>query len=351
MASSLLIRDPIYPKRHLPMKALSNLNLPHCKMIASLVSIYLIWGTTYLALQVAVETIPPFLTIAVRYLAAGIILYTIARVSGSSKPTWKQWKHAAILGISVMGICNGIVAQIGAKVPSGTIACIFATGPFVLSMVAWIGKVESRPKLIDFLSMIFGMLGVFLLTLFGAQSSGQSYWLFAALLLLATLAWAIGTVWTKKIATDTPVALGSSMQMLWGGGFSLVISLGKGELSGFSIETVSSNTVLALSYLTIFGTIVAFVSYNYLLKTTDTSLVASHAYINPLVAIGAGALILGESFSYFEWLSAMLIIAAVFISISKHPIEKFLGGYLTSWMSRIDTTITNGQLRLKRRFA
>ncbi len=239
MASSLLIRDPFYPKRHLPMKALSNLNLPHCKMIASLVSIYLIWGTTYLALQVAVETIPPFLTIAVRYLAAGIILYTIARVSGSSKPTWKQWKHAAILGISVMGICNGIVAQIGAKVPSGTIACIFATGPFVLSMVAWIGKVESRPKLIDFLSMIFGMLGVFLLTLFGAQSSGQSYWLFAALLLLATLAWAIGTVWTKKIATDTPVALGSSMQMLWGGGFSLVISLGKGELSGFSIETVS----------------------------------------------------------------------------------------------------------------
>ena len=310
------------------MHSLSESNHRRPAVRLALFAVYLIWGTTFLATRFAIESMPPLLMIAVRYLTAGLLLYTIARFMYRKRPTWSEWKGAAVLGISVMGICNGIVALVADRVPTGSIACIFATGPFVLSIVSWIGGSGQQPGRREILSMIAGFAGVFLLTGLGAESSDSSNWIFTMFLMLATLSWAIGTVWTKKREDNTPIALVSSMQMIWGGGFSLVLSLLRGEWTDFSPSTVSASAASALFYLIVFGTIVAFISYNYLLKSTSDSVVASHAYVNPLVAMIAGVLVLGERFTVVEGVSALLIVSAVFISLGKarrreNPVNRF----------------------------
>jgi len=286
-------------------------------IVLALVAIYLIWGTTFLATRFAVETLPPISMIAVRYLTAGVLLYIFARATGSARPTRKEWGNAAILGITVMGVTNGIVALVADQLPSGMIACVFATGPFVLSIVSWLSGTGDRPGRRELLSMVVGFAGVFLLTAYGAKSTGSSNWICGALLMLATISWAVGTVWTKRRCATTSIPLMSSMQMLWGGGFSFVISILRNEWADFDSSAVSGSSVLAVGYLIVFGTIIAFLSYNFLLKSADQSLLASHAYVNPLVAVLAGTVVMNETFSSIEAISTFLIIAAVFISVTK----------------------------------
>jgi len=178
-----------------------------------------------------------------------------------------------------------------------------------------LGGTKQRPDARECLSMVAGFAGVVLLTFSGSESSDGSYWIYAAFLLVATVIWAIGTVWTSKEQANDSLFLASSMQMIWGGSLNLCLSFFKGEMEMLPQIQVSGSSVLALGYLIVFGTILAFVSYNFLLKTTDASLVASHAYVNPLVALIAGAVFLGERLSYTQGWSVLFILAAVFFSL------------------------------------
>jgi drug/metabolite transporter (DMT)-like permease len=285
------------------------------KIVLALLAVYLIWGTTYLATRFAVASMPPILMIAARYLTAGTILYIMARFTGGTRPTLADWRGASIFGISVMGICNGVVALVADRVPTGSIACIFATGPFVLAIVSWIAGTGRQPGLREGLGMVAGFGGVFLLTGMGGSSGETPSWICSALLLFATLSWAIGTVWTSKSGAEGSLVMRSSLQMICGGVFSLIFGTFTGEWSGFNPSSVTGSAVAALAYLVFFGTILAFLSYNYLLRSTTVSIVASHAYVNPLVAMMAGVVVLGERFTIVEAASASLILSAVFVSL------------------------------------
>ena len=285
------------------------------KAILPLISIYVIWGTTYLAVRIAVETIPPFLMAGTRYLIAGIILYLIARSLGTRKVKFQDWKNACFIGVSVMGICNGTVALVAPVVDSGLIACIFATGPFFLSIVAWLMGADKRPSRSAFAFMTLGFFGVTMMAFFSGSSSSNSHWSSIGLLILATLSWAYGTAITKKRKITTPILLLTSLQMIWGGGFNIIIGLGLEDLSAIDPSTISISSLTAFSYLIVFGTIVAFTSYNYLLEKVSLTVLGTHAYVNPVVALFSGFYILNEQLSSIQVIGVVLILTAVYGSL------------------------------------
>ncbi len=302
-------------------------------IIAALISIYLIWGTTYLAVRVAIESLPPFLMIGFRYLTAGIFLFLFARISDVSNPTWTDWKQASYIGISVMGICNGIVVLVSPFLNSGTIACLFGISPFVLSLAGWMLKVDRKPEPIAIAYMLLGFTGVALLSLSIDKDLSSTHWIGIPLILVATISWAIGTAYSSRIAPRVSIVMLTSLQMIWGSAFNLVIGLSKGELDSLNFESITIPSILSFVYLVVFGTIIAFLAYNYLLRTTSLSLVGTHAYVNPLVALVAGYLVLGEQLTPTQACGALIIILAVYGSLLKHQCLPFSKMLKNQWIT------------------
>ncbi len=277
-------------------------------------AVYVIWGSTYLAIRIAIETLPALTMAGVRFVVAGGLLLGWVRLrNGGPWPTIQQWRSAALLGLLLLVGGNGSVVLAEFRVPSGLTALIIGTEPlFVVVLLAfWPGG--ERPRRRTVLALLVGFAGAALLAAPGADAIGSLHLPSVLLLLLACTTWATGSLYARQANLPSSPLLGAAMQMLTGGSVLLVLGAALGEWKNIRVETFSRNSLLALAYLIFFGAIVAFTAYNWLVRNIRPTLVATYAYVNPVIAVFLGWLLLREPLSWRTFVAATLILGAVFL--------------------------------------
>jgi len=277
---------------------------------SALISVYLIWGSTYLAIRYAVETTPPFLMAAVRFIISGGFLYVLRRAGGDPPPKALEWRSAAVIGIFLLVGGNGGVVWAEQFVPSSLAALLVATVPLWMVLMDMIRRGGERPGSRVAIGILIGFGGVVLLIGSAASGAEPMNLLGAAVLVLASFSWAIGSLYGKSAKLPSSQLLGTSMEMVAGGMALMLVALIVGEWGSFDIAAVSRRSVLALVYLTAIGS-AAFVAYVWLLRVAPTPLVATYAYVNPLVAVLLGYSLAQEPMTLRTLVAATLIIGSV----------------------------------------
>ena len=272
-------------------------------LIAALLAVYVIWGSTDFAMRIALEGIPPFLMGGIRFVLAGVALYAWMRARGAPSPTWREWRASAPIGFLLLTVGNGSVALAEAQAVSSSLAAlVVATMP--LWVVVFASLVGERPARSEVAGLFLGMVGVALLQA-GGDLRGHGFG--ALFLLVAPVSWALGSVWSRRLSLPAG-AMSTAVQMILGGMFMLLLSVGVGEhLNGVP----SARSILALLYLMIFGSIVAFTAYGFLLRNASPSVATSYAYVNPVVALGIGVALGGEHIARLTGLGAGVILLGV----------------------------------------
>lgn len=288
---------------------------------------YLVWGSTYLAIAVVIQTMPPLLTAGVRYLAAGLIMVigfaALARfrrdASAPERPTRAQWRSAAMIGLLLLLGGNGGVVLGELFIPSGIAAVLLAMEPM------WLAGIDAaltrrRPSALAVAGIVAGIAGVAVLVvpvegLAGFDPIG------VGLVLVAGVSWAAGSIYVRHASLPRSGVLGTGMEMLAGGGALLIAGVMLGEIGHTDVSAFSTESVVALLYLVIFGSILAFTAYTWLLANVPVSVVATYAYVNPVVAVALGALILSEPITVRTLIAAVVIIGAVVAMVSGRPRE------------------------------
>lgn len=271
-------------------------------IIASLVALYFIWGSTFLAMKFAIESFPPFLMSALRFLFAGALLYSLLRLRGAPNPNRPQWINAAMVGTLLLSGGNAGVAYAQQWVATGAAALTIATVPIwsMLFSALWGNKPYRR----EWQGIGLGILGVLMLTM---GNNMQASPLGASVLLLAAASWAFGSVWSKQLSMPYG-AMSSAVQMLVAGTVLIIMSLSAGEHIPASL---TARSLWSLAYLVVFGSFIAYSAYLYLLNTVRPALATSYAFVNPLIAILLGTWLAGEQIDRFEWLALLMILGGV----------------------------------------
>ncbi len=295
------------------------------KIWIALLALYIVWGSTYLAIRFTVETMPPFLHAALRFLISGAILYIWRRAAGDPVPTAGNWKSTAIVGTALLLGGNGLVAWAEQTVPSGVAALIITTSPFWLVLFEAMRAGGTKPTWQAILGLIIGFGGVFLLVgpseITGVEGGFDTFGII--LLLFAPLFWSMGSIYAKGADMPKSTLLSTGMQMLTGAVALFIVSLVKGELSGFSFVAVSMRSWLALLYLITFGSLIGFVAYGWLLHNAPVSLMSTYAYVNPVVAVLLGSWLADEPLNGRILIAAAIIIGSVFlINSARRPPAK-----------------------------
>lgn len=274
-------------------------------LIAALFALYFIWGSTYFVIRVGVESWPPLMMAGLRFFVAGCILFTFLLLRGHKVPTLKQWMAAGAVGILLLSVGNGLVTVAEHMlVPSGIAAVMVATVPlFTLCFSRLWGMPNSR---LEWTGVAIGLFGIVLLNT-GSNLEGNPWG--AALILLASLSWAFGSVWSSRLPLPTGLMAGAA-EMIIAGVVLLVASRVTGE---HMTATPSLSGFLALGYLVVFGSMIAISAYMFLLKTVRPAVATSYAYVNPIVAVLLGIGFAGESLSPVEWVALGVILCAVLL--------------------------------------
>ena len=286
-------------------------------LIAAFAAVYLIWGSTYLAIKYAIETMPTFMMAAARFLVAGGILYTIARFSpGYEKPKAIHWRTSFIVGTLLLGVGNGAVVMAEHYISSSMTALLIASNPFWMVTLGWLFMGRGKPNYKVALGLAVGFVGVAMLILgrpAAAGATGDLQWLGIILVVAATIGWAFGSLYGANAPTVKLNILAAGMQMLAGGSILLVISLVTGEWQTFDYTAVSAVSWTALVYLTFVGALVAYTAYSWLLQNASPSAVSTYAYVNPVVAVLLGWAIAGEAMTIQMLIGAAIIVVSVML--------------------------------------
>jgi drug/metabolite transporter (DMT)-like permease len=281
----------------------------------ALATIYVVWGSTYLGIMVAIETLPPLLMSAARFLVAGAILYGFAVRRGDTRgdrPTARHWTAAAIVGGALLLAGNGGVALSEERIDSGVAALLVATIPLwmaVLDRVLY-GRGLAWTAL---LGLVIGLGGVALLV---GPTGGTIDVLGALMALSAAFAWAWGSLYARGASLPARPLVGAGMQMLAGGVLLTIAGVATGELGNVDLGAVSTRSLLAVAYLVVFGSVIAYSAYVWLLKNAPTALVSTYAYVNPVVAVALGALFLAEPVTTRMLVAGLAIVASVALIVS-----------------------------------
>ena len=285
------------------------------KIWIALVALYIVWGSTYLAIRFAVETMPPFLQASLRFLASGTILFIWRRAAGDSVPTYSNWKAAAIVGTFLLVGGNGLVSLAERTVPSGIAALMIATSPFWLVLFEAFRAGGAKPTWQSIAGLVVGFGGVFILIgpaeFMGTQHTFNTSGII--LLLAAPVLWSLGSIYAKGADMPQSTLMSTGMEMLAGSVALFVVSVVTGELSGFSFGTITMRSWLGLLYLITFGSLVGFVSYGWLLRNAPVSLMSTYAYVNPVVAVFLGWLLAGEEINARIIFASAIIIGSVIL--------------------------------------
>lgn len=281
------------------------------RLVAGFGSIYLFWGSTYLFIRFAVETIPPIAMVGVRFLIAGGLLYAWVRMRGTPAPTATHWRSSAWVGALLM-TSNASVAVAERRIPSGVASLLIATSPAWFVLFDWWRGTGERPRAGVLVGLVGGIAGVVILLGPGQLTAGPGIDLVGAAIVLAgSVSWSFGSIYSRHAPRPDSALLGSAMHMTCGGAFLFVIALLTRQFDGFTLAQVSLRSWIGFLYLIIFGSLVAFSSFVYLLRATTPARVATYAYVNPVVAVFLGWLFAGEEFSVRMGVAAAVIVAAV----------------------------------------
>ena len=286
------------------------LKAPVLHVALALGAVYVIWGSTYLAIRFAIETMPPFLMAGARYLTAGAVLYAWARAQGAPRPTLLHWRSAAAIGAFLLLVGNGGVVWAEQRIDSGLTALLISTEPLWIVLMVWLQTGRKRrpnPRVIAGLAL--GFVGLMLLV--RPSGSGSIDLLAAAVVVLASVSWAWGSLYGQRAPLPSSPLAATGMQMLAGGALLLTASMATGEPARFVLSEVSLRSWLSLGYLIVFGAIVAFTAYVWLMRVAPPVLVSTYAYVNPVVAVFLGWALAGEPLTAGTLGAAAVILTGV----------------------------------------
>jgi len=320
VASALSSRSS--PKEPVDAGSVSKRRPSRVLIVLAFASVYLIWGSTYLAIKYAIGTLPPFLMAATRFLSAGAILFAWASVRGERSDTKArtsvtQWRRAFITGALLLFCGNGGVTWAERYLPSGLTALLVATEPLWVVMLNWAiagRRRGARPNAKVLVGLFIGLAGVAVLVsggFNGGIGSAAMNWIGAGVVIAASLAWAGGSVYSIRRPVKASAPLASGMQMLAGGALLTLMGLLTGEYRSLHLSHASWLSIGALFYLIVFGSIVAFTAYGWLLRTVSPARAATYAYVNPVVAVLLGWFIASEPVTVRMLLAAVVIVGSV----------------------------------------
>jgi drug/metabolite transporter (DMT)-like permease len=282
------------------------------RVVFSLFSVYVIWGSTYLVMAIAVVDLPPFLMAAIRFVIAGVVMFALARRRGVPFPPLREWLGIAPVGALLFLGGNGFVAIAERTVTSGGAAVVCATMPLWVGVLGSVINKADRPTLREWISLVIGFAGVLVL-LGGPSLAGDTIDVLA--ILAAPISWALGSVLARRLpATPTPgdAFMLPAIQMLTGGAALALV----GAASGERIPVDAPATAwLALLYLLVFGSLVGFTAYSWLLRNTRAAVATSYAYVNPILAVVIGAWLSGEPLGVTTVIANAMIVAAVMLAL------------------------------------
>lgn len=273
--------------------------------------VYVVWGSTYLAIRIVVETLPPFLTAGLRFIFAGALLFAWLRLRGVPAPPWIHWRSAAIVGVALLCGGNGLVVWSEVTVASGLAALLVSVSPLWMALFGWMAPRGQRPSAATVAGLLLGFGGLALLVGPDALRGGAGLPAGVAALVLAPIFWAAGSVYSKHAPLPSSPFMATALEMIAGGVALLLISLAAGEPGRFDLAAGSLRSWLALSHLVIFGSLVGFTAYIWALHHAPLTLVGTYAYVNPVVAVILGALILNEPLTSRTLTAGAIIIASV----------------------------------------
>lgn len=279
----------------------------------ALLSLYIVWGSTYLAIRITVETIPPFLSAGIRFLISGAILMIWRRAAGDALPTKRQWRSTAIVGIFLLLGGNGLLSFAEQFVTSSVSALIIGSMPMWLVMIEALRPGGVKPNWLAILGLLIGFGGIFLLV-GPSELTGDSHILDplgVGALLAAAFLWSVGSIYSRNTDMPDSTLMATGAEMLTGSMALFAVSGLAGEWSGFNFANVTTNSWLGLIYLIMIGSLIGFVSFGWLLKNAAISLVATYAYVNPLVAVFLGAWLADEIINTRILVAGLIIIGSV----------------------------------------
>ncbi|HHY84099.1 MAG TPA: EamA family transporter [Verrucomicrobia bacterium] len=280
-------------------------------VVAAFAAIYVIWGSTYLGIRYGVETIPPFLMAGSRFLVAGLILYAFAFVRSGERPSLRQWRVAAVAGALMLLLGNGGVTWAEQVIPSSVAALLVALTPLWMVLMDWARPRGVRPSNSVIQGLVVGFLGVAVLTSGQGRGQGTFYAWGVAALMLASMCWAWGSLYTRHADKPKSALLSVAMQMITGGALLMLAGVLAGELHSFSWSRISTGSAVAWLYLTIAGSLIGFPAYVWLLQVSTPARVSTYAYVNPFIAVLLGCTIGREPLSSNLFIAGALIIVAV----------------------------------------
>lgn len=284
------------------------------KIILAFAAVYIIWGSTYLGIRYAIETLPGFLMAGTRFFIAGAILFTWAKLHGDPSGSLAQWRRAFVIGALLLLCGNGGVTWAEKYIASGLAGLLVATEPLWVVVLNW-GATHKRPDAKVLLGVMIGLVGVGLLVGGGGLNNGQPVSSMAlagaGVVLLAGLAWAGGSVYAARRPIGLSTSMAAGMQMIAGGSLLLLLALVTGDFKRLNLEAASWVSLGAFSYLLVFGSLVGFTAYSWLLGQVTTSSAATYAYVNPVVAVFLGWLFANEPLTPRMLLAAAVIVGSV----------------------------------------
>jgi drug/metabolite transporter (DMT)-like permease len=295
-------------------------------VVLAFAAVYVVWGSTYLAIRVAVETLPPFLSAGVRFLIAGGLLFTFLIARGFAKPSRTQWRHAVVTGTLLLVGGNGLVMWAERSLTSGFTALLIALTPVWFALLDWLRPQGVRPQLKTVVGIIIGFIGVVLLVNGRAATAHDAnQWWGALAILGAGLCWASGSLYSKYTPNTASPWMNAAAQMICGGAGLLLSGVVLGEPFRTDWANISGRSLAALGYLIVFGSWIGFSAYVYLLKVSTPSRVSTYAYVNPVIAVFLGWALLGETVNAHMLVGALVILAGV-ITITV-PLSAVVNGW------------------------
>jgi drug/metabolite transporter (DMT)-like permease len=285
---------------------------PTSRVIVAFAAVYIIWGSTYIAIRFAIETMPPFLMAGIRFLLAGTIILLWQRMRSAERPRPVHWRTAVIIGTLLLMGGNGAVTWSEQRVPSGIAALMVAITPCWIVLLDWLRPRGVRPTGQVVAGLLLGLSGVALLI--GPDSllgGGRIDPLGAAVLMCGSVCWAFGTIYSRHASSPASPFLATGMQMVCGGTVLVLAGLLSGEAARVQLTAISLTSLLAFLYLTLFGAILGYSAFIWLLRVTTPARVATYAYVNPVVAVLLGWLLAGEALTGRMLIAALVIIGGV----------------------------------------
>jgi len=294
------------------------------RIIIAFAALYLIWGSTYLGIRFAIDTIPPLLMAGARFLIAGAIMYAIAWFQGITKSSWANWRTSLIIGACLLLVGNGGVTISEQYIDTGLAALIVAIVPIYIVLLGWAAGTAPRPTPIVWLGLVGGFVGVGILlgpALRFSSNDGRHPAIGMSILLVSSFIWSAGSLYSRTAKHAASPFLTAAQQMLCGGLLLLLTGFAAGETRRFHPHSVSMLSLASFAYLVIIGAVVGYTAYIWLLRHCDPAKVATYAYVNPIVAVLLGAAFAGEVLTMRALVAAALIIGSVALVISAQQLK------------------------------